>query len=625
MSRRGLYRESKRLLAGMLIGRWKGSRQAIEPLVRRFLRDRPPIYLSRLVRDRGFAIAAVASLLAAGEAGPSPPINLSDVAAGSGGFVINGIDPSDLSGACVSGAGDVNGDGLADVVVGASGGDPAGNSFAGESYVVFGKAEGTAVSLWEVTAGIGGFVINGIDPDDFSGASVSGAGDVNGDGLADIIVGAPRADPGGHCKAGESWVVFGKADGTPVNLSDVDGGIGGFVINGNDPIDFSGICVSGAGDVNGDGLADLIVGASHADPSGQGQAGESYVVFGKADGAAVNLSDVASGNGGFVINGVDYADETGTSVSGAGDVNGDGLADVVVGAPQASAGENDNWEGQSWVVFGKADGMAVNLAAVTAGTGGFVINGNDPDGRAGQSVSDAGDVNGDGLADLIVGAPRAGKGSSYHRGESYVVFGKADGTAVNLSAVATGIGGFVIIGIDEYTGTSVSGAGDMNGDGLADVIVSSPYADPAGYPGKAWVGKSYVVFGKLNGRAVNLSDIAAGNGGFVIIGIDVFDQSGRSVSDAGDVNGDGLTDVVVGASDADPGGNISAGETYVVFSPVVRGDLDGDGSVGKGDFQLLLGAWGPCATACPPHCPGDLDGDCTVGIVDFLLLLGNWS
>ncbi len=134
--------------------------------------------------------------------------------------------------------------------------------------MVFGKADTTPVSLSDVAAGTGGVVINGIDAGDRSGVSVSGAGDVNGDGLADLIVAGSRAAPGGTYGAGESYVVFGKADGTPVNLSDVVGGTGGFVINGIDVLDLSGWSVSGAGDVNGDGLADLIVGASTADPGG---------------------------------------------------------------------------------------------------------------------------------------------------------------------------------------------------------------------------------------------------------------------------------------------------------------------------------------------------------------------
>ncbi len=138
VSRRTLYRQSKRLLTRLLTRTWKRPRNALEPAVRQFLRARPRSYLSRLLGDRAFALAAAASLLAAPTAGALPPVELSDVAAGSGGFVINGIDPDDLSGHSVSGAGDVNGDGLADLIVGATGSAPGGNDRAGESYVVFG-------------------------------------------------------------------------------------------------------------------------------------------------------------------------------------------------------------------------------------------------------------------------------------------------------------------------------------------------------------------------------------------------------------------------------------------------------------------------------------------------------
>ena len=197
------------------------------------------------------------------------------------------------------------------------------------------------MELSTIEAGTGGFVINGVSAGDYSGFSVSSAGDVNGDGLDDLIVGATRDDQNGSY-SGASFVVFGKTDGTAVELSAIEAGTDGFVINGASANDRSGYSVSSAGDVNGDGFDDLIVGAWGDDPNGE-SSGASFVVFGKMDGTAVELSAVETGTGGFVINGVATDDESGRSVSSAGDVNGDGYDDLIVGAPGANA---------SFVVFG---------------------------------------------------------------------------------------------------------------------------------------------------------------------------------------------------------------------------------------------------------------------------------
>ena len=484
---------------------------------------------------------------------------LTDVTAGTGGFVIDGALAADQSGWSVSAAGDVNGDGLADVLVGAKFADPATGANAGKSYVVFGKSTTTAMDLSAL--GAGGFVINGEATLDESGFSVSAAGDVNGDGLADVIVGAYKANPAGGADAGKSYVVFGKATTTDVNLTDIAAGTGGgFVIKGVNANDVSGTSVSAAGDVNGDGLADVIVGAPQSDPGGLANAGTSYVVFGKAAATAVDLATVAAGGagaGGFAITGQTVGELSGFSVKGAGDVNGDGLADLLVGAYAADPLSGVD-AGQSYVVFGKATTTSVDLGQVAGGNGGFLIEGAAAGDQSGYSVSTAGDVNGDGLSDVVIGAP----GSATNPGHTYVVFGKAGGAAVDLANLGTG--GFVINGAaaNDQSGWSVSSAGDMNGDGLTDLIIGASHASPGGL---ATAGASYVVYGKTSNTAIDLSNVAQGQGGFVINGEAATNNTGASVSAAGDVNGDGLADLIVGAYSADPPGLNNAGRSYVIF------------------------------------------------------------
>jgi hypothetical protein len=516
---------------------------------------------------------------------------------GSRGFVLTGIAHFEHSGDSVSRAGDVNGDGIDDFIVGASAGA---GSNAGESFVVFGSAQGSQAIfplqiLYPAGGGDGsrGFVLVGVDVSDYSGPA-SAAGDVNGDGVDDLIIGAWSADPGGDSRAGESYVVFGSAQGLPAvfplrSLYPAGGGDGsrGFVLTGIDEEDHSGYSVSAAGDVNGDGIDDLVVGAPDGDPGRNTNAGESYVVFGTTQGfpavlPLARLFPTSGGDGsrGFVLTGIDLLDYSGRSVSAAGDVNGDGIDDLVVGAEGADPGGVSE-AGESYVVFGSAQGFpavflleSLDPAGGGDGSLGFVLTGIDEDDQSGASVSAAGDVNGDGLDDLIIGAPQ---NRTPRAGEAYVVFGTTQGFPAvfpleSLEPAGGGDGslGFVLTGIHsrDYAGFSVSAAGDVNGDGTDDVIIGAYGVDQGN---DISVGESYVVLGSTQGFSaiMPLEDLFPGNGGdgsrgFVLRGIDDFDHSGP-VSGAGDVNADGIDDVIIGAELADPRGEDSAGESYVVF------------------------------------------------------------
>ncbi len=397
-------------------------------------------------------------------------------------------------GTAVAGAGDVNGDGYGDVVVGA----PLFDNFQvddGRAFLYLGSPSGLATSpAWTAAHGEAGAQF---------GAAVATAGDVNGDGYADVLVGAPLFD-NFEAEKGRAFLYLGSATGLAASPS--------WLKEGGQAMEHFGAALGTAGDVNADGYADVVVGAPLY-ANGQSQEGRALVYLGSPSGLSPTPAWSGEGN--------QAGAKLGLSVGTAGDVNGDGYADLIVGAPYYDNGQAD--EGRAFVYLGSGTGLAASPV--------WTAERDEANTGFGWSVSTAGDVNGDGYADVIVGSPGA-LVSGRNGGNVFAYYGSASGPSPTVNFTGSG-------GPQQGSafGWSVGTVGDANGDGYADVIVGSPDYLNSGQMGQLF-GYAAVYFGSASG--LTYFDP------WSVQSTSSFDRLGWSVAAAGDVNGDGYGDALVG-------------------------------------------------------------------------------
>jgi hypothetical protein len=394
---------------------------------------------------------------------------------------------------------------------------------------------------------------------DFFGASITSLGDLDGDGITDLAVGADGDSTGGvGTLRGAVHVLLMRGDGTVKSSTKIAHETNGGPTLG--PASFFGKSIASVGDLDGDGIVDLAVGARNDSTGDYGyNRGAVYVLMLNADGTVKDSTKIAhETNGGPTLSDQDYF---GASITSLGDLDGDGITDLAVGADRDPIGGDGDFRGAVHVLLMNSDGTVKSGTKIASGTNGGPTLGLNS--FFGKSITAVGDLDGDGVTDLAVGARSDSTGDyGYNRGAVYVLMLNSDGTAKSNRKIAHETNGGPTLGNQDYFGSSLAGVGDLDGDGVPDLAVGAE-GDYTGGDGDRR-GAVHVLLMNSDGTVKSGTKIASGTNGGPTLGLNSF--FGKSVAVVGDLNGDGVTDLAVGArSDSTGDYGYNRGAVYVLM------------------------------------------------------------
>ena len=393
------------------------------------------------------------------------------------------------------------------------------------------------------------FSFSDISPDDFFGYDVEIIGDLDGDGVTDIAVGAPYDNDGGQSQ-GAVYILFLNSDGTVKDSQKISSTEGNFQEQ-LDAYDAFGRAIANVGDFDGDGVIDIVVGAYHDDDGGY-NTGAVYILFLNSDGTVKDSQKISSTEGNFQ-NIIDSGDCWGNAITSLDDLDGDGITDIAVGAHKNySPGTEMNRVGAVHILFLNSDGTVKHSQEISDTKGDFnAIGDND---IFGIDLTNLSDLNGDGITDIAVGA-QGDSENGFSQGAVYILFLNSDGTVNSYQKISSGKSNFqVILDDSDMFGSSVSNIGDLNGDGITDIVVGSPGDDDTKELVKTIIeqnqgssrGAVYILFLNSDGTVKSSQKISSTEGNFRQ-NLQVPDVFGFSSSSLTDLNGDGITDIAVGS------------------------------------------------------------------------------